>query len=54
MLSLPGGSEDKLRRSIEFAAALDVEHISSYLLKVEEGTLLLPEGFRRWREDEDG
>lgn len=38
MLGLPGGSREKLGRSIQFAAGLGVEHISSYLLKVEPGT----------------
>ncbi len=52
MLGLPGGSEDKLRRSIEFAAALDVEHISSYLLKVEEGTPFAARGIQPPEEDE--
>ncbi len=40
MLGLPGGSRDKLGRSIAFAAGLDVEHVSSYILKVEPGTPL--------------
>ncbi len=38
MLGLPGGSQEKPGRSIQFAAGLGVEHISSYLLKVEPGT----------------
>lgn len=38
MLGLPNGSSDKLKQSIEFAAGLDVEHISSYILKIEDGT----------------
>ena len=38
MLGLPGGSQEKLGHSIHFAAGLGVEHISSYLLKVEPGT----------------
>lgn len=38
MLGLPGGSKDSLLRSIDFAAGLGVEHISSYILKVEENT----------------
>lgn len=38
MLGLPGGSAQKLKKSIEFAAGLEVEHISSYILKVEPGT----------------
>ena len=38
MLGLPGGSRERLEESIQFAAGLSVEHISSYLLKVEPGT----------------
>ena len=38
MLGLPGGSREKLGRSIAFAASLGVEHISSYILKVEPGS----------------
>lgn len=49
MLGLPGGTKEKLLQSIEFAAGLEPEHISSYLLKIEPGTpfsarhLVLPE-----------
>ena len=38
MLGLPGGSKERLGESIAFAAGLAVEHISSYILKVEPGT----------------
>ncbi len=38
MLGLPGGGTEKLGKSAAFAAGLSVEHISAYLLKVEEGT----------------
>lgn len=38
MLGLPGGSQKRLGESIAFAAGLSVEHISSYILKVEPGT----------------
>ncbi len=38
MLGLPGGGEEKLGRSIQFAAGLKPEHISAYILKVEPGT----------------
>lgn len=38
MLGLPGGGEDKLKASIDFAAGLGPEHISAYILKVEENT----------------
>lgn len=49
MLGLPGGRKEKLESSIAFAAGLGVEHISAYLLKIEENTpfaarqLTLPE-----------
>lgn len=49
MLSLPGSSEKSLLRSIDFAAELEPEHISAYLLKIEPGTpfaarnLILPD-----------
>ncbi len=38
MLCTPGQTPESMRRSIGFAAALAPEHISAYLLKVEEGT----------------
>lgn len=38
MLGLPGGNPQKLKRSIDFAAGLGVQHISAYILKVEPGT----------------
>ncbi len=38
MLGLPGGSRSKLENSLRFAAGLEAEHISAYLLKVEPGT----------------
>ena len=38
MLGLPGGSKERLGKSIAFATGLGVEHISSYILKVEPGT----------------
>ena len=44
MLGLPGGAREKLGRSIGFAAALGVEHISSYILKVEPGTPFARQG----------
>lgn len=44
MLGLPGGSREKLGRSIDFAAGLGVEHISSYILKVEPGTPFARQG----------
>lgn len=38
MLALPGSNQESLGRSIAFAAGLNPEHISAYLLKVEPGT----------------
>lgn len=38
MTALPNQTEEKLLNSIKFCAALGVEHISAYILKVEEGT----------------
>ena len=38
MMGLPGQTEELLAKSIDFCAALDVEHISSYILKIEENT----------------
>ncbi len=38
MLALPGSSPETLGRSIAFAAGLEPEHISAYLLKIEPGT----------------
>ena len=52
MLGLPGGSREKLSRSIDFAASLGVEHISSYLLKVEPGTPFARRGVEVPDEDE--
>ena len=52
MLGLPGGSRERLRSSIDFAAGLGVEHISSYLLKVEEGTPFAARGIQVPEDDE--
>lgn len=38
MLAVPGQTRESLRKSIEFCASLDVQHISAYLLKLEPGT----------------
>ena len=51
MLGLPGGSREKLGRSIAFAASLGVEHISSYILKVEPGTPFAARGVQVPDED---
>lgn len=38
MIGLPGQTTEQLGQSIAFCANLGVEHVSSYLLKIEEGT----------------
>ncbi|MBQ6796797.1 MAG: radical SAM family heme chaperone HemW [Clostridia bacterium] len=38
MIATPGQTPDSLSRSVEFLASLEPAHISSYLLKIEEGT----------------
>lgn len=38
MLGIPGQSTESLHESIGFCAALGVQHISAYILKIEEGT----------------
>ena len=38
MLALPGQSEELLKQSIDRLCALPIQHISAYILKVEEGT----------------
>lgn len=38
MLCIPEQTKESLNRSIEYCARLDVEHISAYILKIEEGT----------------
>ncbi len=38
MMGLPGQTEEELLNSINFCAGLGVEHISSYILKIEERT----------------
>ncbi len=38
MLGLPHSTVDTLDKSLDFALALDIEHISLYILKIEQGT----------------
>ena len=38
MMGIPGQTLDSLQQSLSFAAAQKVQHISAYLLKIEEGT----------------
>ena len=51
MLALPGGSEETVGGSIQFAAGLGVEHLSAYLLKVEAGTPFAAQGIKPLDED---
>ena len=51
MLGLPRSSPESLEHSVEFAAGLEPEHLSSYLLKVEEGTPFAARGIRPLEED---
>lgn len=52
MLALPGGGVEKLGGSIAFACGLGVQHISSYILKVEPGTPFARRGAALPDEDE--
>ena len=52
MLGLPGGSWETLKGSIAFAAGLGVEHISSYILKVEPGTPFAARGVQLPSDDD--
>lgn len=52
MLGLPGGSREKLKNSIAFAASLGPRHISSYILKVEQGTPFAARGVKPPDDDE--
>lgn len=38
MLALPMQTKETLSRSIDFAAGLETDHVSAYILKIEEGT----------------
>ncbi|ADU27170.1 radical SAM family heme chaperone HemW [Ethanoligenens harbinense] len=44
MLATPGQTPESIRRSVAFAAAQGVEHVSAYLLKVEPGTAFAMRG----------
>lgn len=51
MLALPRSTLESLGRSVEFAASLEPEHLSAYLLKVEEGTPFAARGVNPLEED---
>lgn len=52
MIGLPGGTKDKLLNSIMFCDGLGVNHISSYILKIEEGTFFYRKGIEPMDDDE--
>ena len=53
MLGIPYQTEESLIRSIDFCASLGVSHISSYMLKIEEGTPLAKSELRFLCADEE-
>ena len=53
MLGIPYQTEESLKNSIEFCSALGVSHISSYMLKIEEGTPLSKSELRFLCADEE-
>ena len=53
MLGLPGQTRETLGRSIGFCAALEVPHLSAYLLKIEPGTPFAKNHAERLCPDED-
>ncbi len=52
MIALPNQTKEKLKRSIEFCSDLNVEHISSYILKIEENTVFGKKGIKTPDDDE--
>lgn len=53
MLALPGQDEKTVETSAAFCAGLGVQHISAYLLKIEEGTPFYTSGVRERLPDPD-
>lgn len=53
MLGIPGQTENSLKESVAFLTALDLQHISAYLLKIEEGTPFAKNGTAGLCPDED-
>lgn len=53
MLGIPRQTEESLRRSVEYCAALEIQHVSAYLLKIEPGTPFYKEKERLSLPDED-
>lgn len=52
MIALPNQTKEKLLHSIEFCSDLNVEHISSYILKIEENTIFGKKGVETLDDDE--
>ncbi len=52
MIALPNQTKEKLLHSIEFCSSLNVEHISSYILKIEENTVFGKKGVKTLDDDE--
>ena len=53
MLGIPSQTEKSMLYSIDFLAALPITHVSSYLLKIEEGTAFEKSGIAKICPDED-
>lgn len=53
MIALPNQTPESLRYSVERLAALPIQHISAYILKIEEGTPFDCDDIRRSLPDED-
>lgn len=54
MLALPDQTEEQIIRAVRFCRAHGAEHVSAYLLKVEEGTPFAQNGMLNRCPDEDG
>lgn len=54
MLALPGQTEEQIIRAVRFCRAQGAEHVSAYLLKIEEGTPFSENGILNRCPDEDG
>ncbi len=53
MIGTPGQTEESLLRSVDFCTALEVPHVSAYMLKIEEGTPFFRDGAAARCPDED-
>ena len=52
MIALPNQTKEKLKKSIDFCASLYVQHISSYILKIEENTVFGKKGVQTLDDEE--